>query len=102
MPGISGGYSFQGEQLPADWFGERFGDAIEADVGCTKRFSVIRMAMTRLLFSSSRHSVSVSLCSKSSRAAKVPEPDRVQLFKFGKSRISQAYIKLLCISERRR
>jgi len=71
MPGISGGYSFQGEQLPVDWFGERFGDAIEADVGCTKRFSVIRMAMTRLLFSSSRHSVSVSLCSKSSRAAKV-------------------------------
>jgi hypothetical protein len=70
MPGISGGYSFRGEQLPVDWFGERFGDAIEADVGCTKRFSVIRKAMTRLLLSSSRHSVSISLCSKSSRAAK--------------------------------
>jgi hypothetical protein len=70
MPGISGVYSFRGERLPVDWFGERFGDAIEADVGYTKRFSVIRMAMMRLLSSSSRHSVSISLCSKSSRAAK--------------------------------
>jgi hypothetical protein len=70
MPGISGVYSFRGERLPVDLLGERFGDAIEADVGYTKSFSVIRMAMIRLLSSSSRHSVSISLCSKSSRAAK--------------------------------
>jgi hypothetical protein len=50
MPGISGGYSFRGERLPVDWFGGRFGDAIEADAGCTKRFSVIRKAMIRPLF----------------------------------------------------
>ena len=99
MPGISGGYSFRGEQLPVGWFGERFGDAIEADVGCTKRFSVIRMAMARLLFSSSRHSVSISLCSKSSRAAKGPEliVCNSSDIKFSKSRISRAYIKLLRI-----
>jgi len=70
MPGSSGGYSFRGEQLPVDWFGERFGGAIEADVGCTKRFSVIRIAMIRLLFSSARYSISISLGWKSSRAAK--------------------------------
>jgi hypothetical protein len=70
MPGISGGYSLRGEQLPVEWFGERFGGAIEADVGCTKKFSLIRIAMIRLLFSSASQSVSINFCWKSSRAAK--------------------------------
>ena len=69
MPGISGGYSFQGDRLPVGSFGEWYGGATVGDAGCTKNSSSIRITVIRNLSPRSRHRSPAGQLNIVSRAA---------------------------------